>query len=128
MLSLTPVSPSKQERDGLTVLLFSPSDFWEYYLPYLYSCISFLGVLLLLGECSWSGREWERSLGQSHQGGKKGNGGMVGGMMERRVWQVTAFCPHSVYSVRSCPHVLGYWEAAGQAPGMSCSLPFDPSR
>lgn len=23
-------------------------DFWEYYLPYLYSCISFLGVLLLL--------------------------------------------------------------------------------
>nr|XP_031538895.1 protein LMBR1L isoform X2 [Vicugna pacos] len=24
-------------------------DFWEYYLPYLYSCISFLGVLLLLG-------------------------------------------------------------------------------
>ncbi|KAF3826277.1 hypothetical protein GH733_006391 [Mirounga leonina] len=33
-------------------------DFWEYYLPYLYSCISFLGVLLLLGECSGSWREW----------------------------------------------------------------------
>ncbi|XP_023411739.1 protein LMBR1L isoform X3 [Loxodonta africana] len=27
-------------------------DFWEYYLPYLYSCISFLGVLLLLDPTS----------------------------------------------------------------------------
>lgn len=49
---------------------------------------------------------------------RKGMEGWVGGMMERRVWQVTGFCPHSVYSARSRPHVLGYWEAAGQAPGM----------
>lgn len=28
------------------------TDLWEYYLPYLYSCISLFGVLLLLRE-SW---------------------------------------------------------------------------
>lgn len=39
-------------------------DFWEYYLPYLYSCISFLGVLLLLGECQNLGEE-EGTLGYS---------------------------------------------------------------
>lgn len=36
---------------------FPVLDFWEYYLPYLYSCISFLGVLLLLGECQNLGEE-----------------------------------------------------------------------
>lgn len=36
------------------IVPLSPLDFWEYYLPYLYSCISFLGVLLLLGECTQS--------------------------------------------------------------------------
>uniref|UniRef100_A0A452ERF4 Limb development membrane protein 1 like n=1 Tax=Capra hircus TaxID=9925 RepID=A0A452ERF4_CAPHI len=44
-------------------------DFWEYYLPYLYSCISFLGVLLLLGECpepgrSTPGRGWNAGAGR----------------------------------------------------------------
>lgn len=61
-------APSKQgERDGLTVFFFffKSLDFWEYYLPYLYSCISFLGVLLLLGECPEPGRGWGRSRGQS---------------------------------------------------------------
>lgn len=37
-------------------MTFLPLDFWEYYLPYLYSCISFLGVLLLLGKCAGSGK------------------------------------------------------------------------
>lgn len=31
---------------------FPPTDLWEYYLPYLYSCISLFGVLLLL--CKFS--------------------------------------------------------------------------
>ncbi|XP_016778979.1 protein LMBR1L isoform X2 [Pan troglodytes] len=35
------VDKNKANRESLY-------DFWEYYLPYLYSCISFLGVLLLL--------------------------------------------------------------------------------
>ncbi|XP_046539554.1 protein LMBR1L isoform X4 [Equus quagga] len=35
------VDKNKASRESLY-------DFWEYYLPYLYSCISFLGVLLLL--------------------------------------------------------------------------------
>ncbi|XP_030672496.1 protein LMBR1L isoform X2 [Nomascus leucogenys] len=35
------VDDNKASRESLY-------DFWEYYLPYLYSCISFLGVLLLL--------------------------------------------------------------------------------
>lgn len=25
------------------------SDLWSYYLPFIYSCVSFMGVLLLLG-------------------------------------------------------------------------------
>ncbi|KAF4010283.1 hypothetical protein G4228_001520, partial [Cervus hanglu yarkandensis] len=37
-------------------------DFWEYYLPYLYSCISFLGVLLLL-EKRRKASAWQRNLG-----------------------------------------------------------------
>ncbi|XP_058414329.1 protein LMBR1L isoform X2 [Diceros bicornis minor] len=36
-------------------------DFWEYYLPYLYSCISFLGVLLLLGRVSCKAGAIQRS-------------------------------------------------------------------
>lgn len=64
------------EQDELTCLLLS-LDFWEYYLPYLYSCISFLGVLLLLGECRNLG-EKEGILGYS-QGGRR----RVGGGLER---------------------------------------------
>ncbi|MEJ1271262.1 limb region 1 like [Cricetulus griseus] len=45
-LSLSP--PSLQEDEDKLTCLFLSLDFWEYYLPYLYSCISFLGVLLLL--------------------------------------------------------------------------------
>lgn len=44
-------------------------DFWEYYLPYLYSCISFLGVLLLLGECQNLGEE-EGIVGIRVEGGR----------------------------------------------------------
>lgn len=33
------------------------ADLWEYYLPYLYSCISLFGVLLLLRE-SWDVPPW----------------------------------------------------------------------
>lgn len=74
-------APSKQEeRAGLTVLFFSSSDFWEYYLPYLYSFISFLGVLLLLGECPEPGRGWGRSRGQSTPGrGWNAGAGRAGG-------------------------------------------------
>ncbi|XP_035112822.1 protein LMBR1L isoform X3 [Callithrix jacchus] len=40
-VALAIVDNNKASRESLY-------DFWEYYLPYLYSCISFLGVLLLL--------------------------------------------------------------------------------
>uniref|UniRef100_A0A8C6DIJ5 Limb development membrane protein 1 like n=1 Tax=Moschus moschiferus TaxID=68415 RepID=A0A8C6DIJ5_MOSMO len=100
-------------------------EFWEYYLPYLYSCISFLGVLLLLGECPEPGREWGMSWGQSTpgRGWNEGPGG-AGGREQALV--VTASCSHSVHSTGSRPHVLGHWEAAGQAPDpTSCWLPLD---
>lgn len=52
-------------------------DLWEYYLPYLYSCISFLGVLLLLGEWhnlgekgSSLGYSSRRRVGRAGEGGK----------------------------------------------------------
>lgn len=33
-----------------TIHLFLPVDLWEFYLPYLYSCISLMGGLLLLSK------------------------------------------------------------------------------
>jgi hypothetical protein len=59
-------------------MAFIVLDFWEYYLPYLYSCISFLGVLLLLGECQNLGEE-EGIVGIS-QGGRRRCGEGVKGL------------------------------------------------
>lgn len=64
----------RHEQDKLTCLLLS-IDLWEYYLPYLYSCISFLGVLLPLGECQSLG-EKEGILGYSEGGRRKIGGGL----------------------------------------------------
>lgn len=54
------------------------ADLWEYYLPYLYSCISLFGVLLLLCE-SWDLPLWHPGPGApscagstSHQGARQG--------------------------------------------------------
>lgn len=63
-------------------MLFLSLDFWEYYLPYLYSCISFLGVLLLLGECGVG--EGKSILGSRSQGGRRRAGEGWGGLGRER--------------------------------------------
>lgn len=72
-LSLSP--PSLQEDEDKLTCLFLSLDFWEYYLPYLYSCISFLGVLLLLGEYRvWEGKRapWPPAVRVEGEGLGKG--------------------------------------------------------
>lgn len=37
---------------ALVISVFHVTDLWTYYLPFLYSCVSFVGVVMLLRKCN----------------------------------------------------------------------------
>jgi len=98
------------------------ADLWEFYLPYLYSCISLFGVLLLLRE-SWdvprgAPAPWpglccgaEPPVPPQDPSGGAGRGRVLGYPL------LSLSSRRSLHPLRPLHHVRRHGEAAGETPG-----------